>query len=260
MHPILLRLGPLELTSYGALVAAGWLAGITFLSARRARMGLSEQGFWSLIYWLFGGALVGGKLLYLLVELPALLSGELSLVRDLRFGFVFYGGVLGAMAGGAWQARKQGFSFLAVGDHIAAALPLGHAIGRLGCLLAGCCYGRPTSLPWGLALGGDPASSTAPQLWGVPLHPAQLYESAANLAIFGFIAAWALPAVEGGRLKRGTAFLLYLALYGAARFAVELFRFDDRGATLPPLSPSQWLALALSGAAVVTMWRRGVKA
>ena len=139
------------------------------------------------------------------------------------------------------------------------ALCFGHAVGRLGCLAAGCCYGRPTSLPWGIALGGDPASSTPPELWGIPLHPVQLYESLANADIGLFLLTCLLPRARRRELVPGTVFLAYAALYGAARFLIEFFRFDDRGASLPPFSVSQWLALAAVAAAGWLMLRRGVR-
>lgn len=226
MHPILFKAGPLELTSYGAFVAAGYLAAILWLKARRKELGLSEDGFWTLIYALFFGALLGGKLLYMAV------SGEVW--TDPRFGFVFFGGLLGAMGAGLWAARKLRLSYAATADWFGAALPLGHSIGRVGCFMAGCCYGAP-----GVSWTYDGR------------HPTQLYESAANLAIF-FVAARLLRRPH----KPGSVFLAYLGLYAAARFALEFWRADDRGFTVAPFSPSQWIALAVLAASAVVLARR----
>jgi phosphatidylglycerol:prolipoprotein diacylglycerol transferase len=240
-------------------VAAGYLASILWLKTQRLAMGLSEDDFWKLIYAVFFGAIAGGKLLYLAVEYKALLSDPLSLLKGFRYGFVFFGGLLGAMAMGLWAKRAVGFDYLALADYFGTALPLGHALGRLGCLGAGCCYGRPTDLPWGLALGGHRASSTPMELWGIPLHPAQLYESLACLAIFFLLLRWALPRVKAGLWPRGRVFLSYLMLYSAARFFIEFYRFDDRGASPAPFSISQWIALAFlagSGAFLIGRWRR----
>lgn len=259
MHPTLMSLGPLHLSTYGAAVAAGYLASILWLKSRMAVMGLDEKGFWRLIYCLFFGAIAGGKLLYWAVSYREILDGRLSLVADFRFGFVYFGGVLGALAMGCLASRWVGFGFWPASDYVGVALPIGHALGRLGCLGAGCCYGRPTSLPWGIALGGNPASVTPQELWGVPLHPTQLYESAANLAVAWLLFKLLLPRVQRRQLRPGTVFLAYLALYSAARFTIEFFRFDDRGASLPPFSVSQWLALAGIAAAGVVLARRGVR-
>ena len=225
MYPILFKAGPLELTSYGAFVAAGYFAAILWLKRRREAMGLSEDSFWTLIYALFFGALLGGKLLYIAV------SGEVW--TDPRYGFVFFGGLLGSMAAGLWAARKLKLSYAATADWFGAALPLGHAVGRVGCFMAGCCYGAP-----GVSWTYDGR------------HPAQLYESAANLLIF-FTTTRLLRRPH----RPGSVFLAYLALYAAARFVIEFWRGDDRGFTVPPFSPSQWIALAVIVISIV-LWRR----
>ena len=236
MLPVLLRLGPVEVPTYGVLVAAAWLAATQWALSRRAVTGLSEDEAWSVAYWVFGGAFAGGKLLYLVVG-DADWSDPLSV---LRYGFVFYGGLLGALAGGAWLCRRRGWSFLALADHFIVALPLGHAIGRLGCLAAGCCYGSPTSLPWGVSLAG------------AVRHPVQAYEAGLNLGLFAFLAFVAAPRARAERRRPGSVLALYAAVYALIRFAVEFLRDDPRGAW-GPLSPSQWIALGTAAAALA--WR-----
>ena len=240
MHPTLLRLGSFELSTYGVLVAAGYVSAIYWLKARRGEMGLSEDAFWDLIYWLFGGALLGGKLGYVIVE------RDVSLLwHDVRYGFVFYGGFLGSVLAGWIASRRMKFSLAKLADYFGVGLPLGHAIGRLGCLAAGCCYGAHTDLPWGVALAGDPSR-----------HPTQVYESLANFAIAFAVARAGLPRTRDGRWKPGSAFLLYIALYATARFLIEIVRADDRGFTAWGLSPSQWVAAAALVGAGVTAWRK----
>lgn len=247
MFPTLLQVGGFRLATYGVMVAAGYLLGIWWLTRRRTGMGLDEDTFWSLIYWLFAGALIGGKILYLGVEWRALASGELHPLRDLRYGFVFWGGVTGSMVAGLLWCRLRQASFFKLSDYFAVALPMGHALGRLGCLAAGCCGGRPTEMPWGVRFT-HPESLVSPLLAGVPLHPFQLYESAANIA-----AAWVcvkvLGGVEAGRLRPGSGWMAYLGFYGAARFFLETFRGDDRGQGVAGLSPSQAVGLVAMGAA-----------
>lgn len=229
MLPTLLTLGPFSLSTYGVLSAAGYGAAIWWLSKRREAMGLSEDQFWSVVYWLFGGILLGAKLAYVFVERDAAL-----LWTDPRFGFVFYGGVAGAIIAGLIVARREGVDFRRCGDFFGAALPLGHAIGRLGCLAAGCCYGRHTDGWWGLPMAGDPSR-----------HPVQAYESAANLVLF-FFAARAL-----GRHKPGTVLRAVVAAYAVIRFLLEFLRDDPRGAGLLGLSPSQAVAVV----ALLLAWR-----
>lgn len=229
MFPTLLTLGPFSLSTYGVLSAAGYAAAISWLQKRREAMGLTEDGFWSLTYWLFGGILLGAKLAYVLVE------RDLTLLwRDPRYGFVFYGGVFGCVAAALLYRRfRAPFDFRAVADHFAAALPLGHAIGRLGCLAAGCCYGKHTELPWGVAMAGDPSR-----------HPTQVYEALFNLALFFYASRVLIPAKK-------PVLKIVVTLYAAGRFALEFLRDDPRGAGLLGLSPSQAFALL----AVLVVWR-----
>jgi phosphatidylglycerol:prolipoprotein diacylglycerol transferase len=236
MHPILLKLGPLTIPTYGAIVAAGWLAGVRWLVSRRDKLGLSEDEVWTMLYWVFGGAFVGGKVLYYAVINPS--AWEWSL-NSLRYGSVFYGGFIGSLVAGLWLCRRRGWSFVKLSDYAGAACALGHGIGRFGCLAAGCCYGRHTDLPWGIPLAGDPSR-----------HPTQVYEALLNFVLFLFLARVVLPRVESGRWRRGSGIVGYALGYAALRFFVELFRGDDRGGTGAGLSPSQWIAVAVTAAAV----------
>jgi phosphatidylglycerol:prolipoprotein diacylglycerol transferase len=257
MHPILLRLGPLTISTYGFFVACAYLAAILWLKSRSDRMpGMTEDKFWLLIYGLFFGAIMGGKLLFMALEWRSYASGQLRVIADFRYGFVFFGGLLGALGMGALLTRRLKIPFWATADYCGVALPLGHALGRLGCLGAGCCYGKPTMLPWGIALGGSPASSTPVELWGVPLHPTQLYESAANLAIAAYLARRLLPRVERDELPAGTVLLAYVLLYSVARFLIEFLRGDDRGGTMLGLFVSQWIGLVCALVAAVALARR----
>ena len=140
-----------------------------------------------------------------------------------------------------------------VADYIGVALPMGHAVGRWGCLAAGCCYGKPTSLPWGVRFS-NPESLVDPALYGVALHPTQVYESAADVLVAA-LAYQVLLRVEAKRLWTGAAFAFYFASYSCARFFLEGFRGDDRGAGLLGLSPSRALALAVV-ACVGCVWAR----
>lgn len=256
MHPILIRLGPASVSTYGACVAAAYLIGILWLKSQIPFMPrMSEDKFWTMIYGLFFGAIAGGKLLFVALEWRAYWSGELSFFWDFRYGFVFFGGLLGAIAMGFLVARWCDIPYLGVADYFGAALPMGHWLGRLGCLAAGCCYGRPTTLPWGVRVGGSPASSTPQEFWGMPLHPTQVYDALANVAIFVLLLYRMLPLVKKGKLPPGTVFLSYIFLYSVARFFIEFFRGDDRGGSFLGLFISQWIGLACLAVAAAMIVR-----
>ncbi|PCI39854.1 MAG: prolipoprotein diacylglyceryl transferase [Elusimicrobia bacterium] len=244
MFPVLIEIGGFKFATYGLLVASGYLLAIWWLTTERERMGLDEDTFWSLIYTLFFGAIGGGKLLYFIIEWRSLLDGSLHLIRDIRFGFVFFGGLLGACLTGFWWVRKHKTDFMKIGDYFGVALPMGHAVGRLGCFAAGCCAGRPTTLPWGVHFS-HPESLVPASLRSIPLHPTQLYESA-MVAIAAFIALKTIRKVQAGKLPTGSAFAVYIGLYSLTRFANEFLRGDDRGGFFLGMSPSQWISLVVA--------------
>lgn len=249
MHPVLFHLGPSPVGAYGVFVALGYLSGCYFLWRNRERMGMSFWQFWVLMYCIIGGAVLGAKAGFFLVERKLFLEDPWWFVTNGRTGWVFWSGFIGTLV--AAKAYQEGFNafftprkrYLPPADYFGAALPLGHALGRLGCFAQGCCHGRPTMMPWGVSVSN--AGSSLPQsLLGLPLHPVQLYETAGNLMISAAVAWWVLPRIEEGRWRYGTAFFGYIGGYSVMRFALEFFRGDDRGVFLSAaLSPSQWWSL-----------------
>lgn len=254
MFPTLIEIGGFRLAAYGVFVAAGFLAGIAYLSARRRDLGLDEAAFNRLIPGIFLTGMGGGKALYLLIYGGQMRWSAADLAGNLRFGFVYLGGFLAAAGYCAWFARRHGLAFLRLADLAAPALALGHGIGRLGCFAAGCCYGAPTDLPWGIAFR-HPEALVPPHLLGVPLHPTQVYETAGNLALAALLHFQVLPRTRSGEYREGAATLAYFAVYPALRFLIETLRADDRGFYAWGLSVSQWLSLGLLAAAAC-IWRR----
>lgn len=226
--------------AYGAMMALGLLVAGS-LGLRRARKaGLRWEDGLVILACGFGTALLGAAGLYLAVtyspaQLWALIcSGELF--SENRLGLVFYGGLIFALPGawlGARAARAKLPDFVCP---MLPCLPLGHAFGRLGCLLAGCCYGVPTHLPIGVMY--TESYSGVPT--GVALFPVQAVESAALLLIFG-----ALVAYTRRRRRPNRVGALYLLLYAPCRFVLEFFRYDAIRGSFFGLSTSQWLSLAL---------------
>lgn len=244
MHPVLFQIGSFELASYGAMTALGYMAAAFYLLPRLKKINLDKDTFWNLIFIAFMGAIIGAKLLFIIVswhQLGDSLADKLTaIIKDFRYGFVFFGGMIVSVLSLIFYMKKKGLDVLKTSDFMIVALPLGHALGRIGCFLAGCCYGRPTQMPWGVSF--THAKSLVPQeLLGVPLHPTQLYESAANLLLF-----FLLHKLYKKPHKKGSILLMYVACYSLLRFVIEFFRGDFRGAYILGLSPSQIIAVIIS--------------
>lgn len=244
MHPTLLKIGSFELASYGLMTALGYAAACLYLVPRLKKINLDKDTFWNLIFITFMGAIIGAKLLFIILnwnQLGATTAEKIAnIIRDFRYGFVFFGGMIVSVTAVILYMKKKGLAILKTSDFLIVGLPLGHALGRIGCFLAGCCYGRPTQMPWGVTFT-DPHSLVAPELLGVPLHPTQLYESAANLLLF-----FLLHKLYQKPHKDGMILLMYIACYSLLRFVIEFFRGDFRGAFVLGLSPSQCIAILIS--------------
>jgi phosphatidylglycerol---prolipoprotein diacylglyceryl transferase len=179
-------------------------------------------------------------------------------------GLTYYGGLIGA-SGAAWFILKRdGFPFWKAADMAGFAIPLGLAFGRMGCLLAGCCFGSTCTLPWAIAFPGRSAASDeqfrdhllpSADMWSLPVHPTQIYEAVASLAI----AAFCMLFVSPRKRYDGQVFVAFVVLYAAARFLLEFLRRDDRGG-FAGLSTSQGIGLALAAMAVVVHVVRGRQA
>lgn len=247
MQPILLAFGPFKLYGYGAAITLGGALAARLIWTRRRRVGLrDEESYWALMNIAALSGFLGGKILYMLQY--GVREGF-----SLMSGYSAFGGFVSVPLALAAFARWKGISALRLFDYMFAAASFWHAFGRLGCFLAGCCYGKPTELPWGIAFR-DPRSMIPPQLLGVRLHPVQLYEAGADLlvsyALFRLIAL-----CEERGLAPGLPAAVYLAAYGILRSSLELLRAD----TLPLLGPlTQGQALGaglLAASAGLLAWR-----
>jgi phosphatidylglycerol:prolipoprotein diacylglycerol transferase len=234
-------IGPLTLHTYGVVLALAFLAGlwITGRQARRAKLDPTRVTDLA-IYALIAG-LVGAKLLLLALDWRHYSAHPRELLSLFQSAGVFYGGLLGAIPLAWWYTARHKLPIWPVLDVLAPGLALAQSIGRWGCLAAGCCYGKFCSLPWAVVFPAQNVRNldTPP---GKPLHPTQIYESFATLAIF-------LTLIWFARRKRfhGQITAIYLLLYAAARFAIEYFRGDSaRGFVFGRLfSTSQLIALII---------------
>ena len=170
-------------------------------------------------------------------------------------GLTYYGGLVGASIAAWWLLKRDAFPFWKAADMAGITIPLGLAFGRVGCLMAGCCFGASCDLPWAVSFPGrSPASDeqfkdhllASARMWSLPVHPTQVYEAVASLAIAGFCLLWLHPR----KRYDGQVFAASIALYAVARFLLEILRRDDRGG-FAGLSTSQWIGVALVAVAVV---------
>jgi len=254
MYPVLLQLGPITIYSYGVLVATGVLLGIWYASRHAPHAGLNPHNIWNLGIYIVFSAMIVAKvwLIFSAWDYYVANPGEIFSIATLQSGGTFYGGFLGGVLAIFLYTHFQKMPVLPVLDTFAVALPLGHSIGRLGCFAAGCCYGKPTALSWGVTFTNPIAARIAGTPLGVPLYPTQLYEAAAEFLNFLFL-AWL------SKRQRFTGQMLgtYFVLYGIERGAIEFFR-GDPGRTLlfhDSVSLMQLVSIGLILTGAVLWWR-----
>ncbi|MEA3307832.1 MAG: prolipoprotein diacylglyceryl transferase [Elusimicrobiota bacterium] len=246
MHPYLFKIGNFSIPTYGFLVALGYLLGAFYIYKRNKLLNISKEQISDILLFIIIAALLGGKLFYVAIFWNdyglTFFEKALNALKDFRYGFVFYGGLIVSTISTYFYLRKKKINFLAFADIAAPAVVLGHAIGRIGCFFAGCCHGKATDFICAVKFN-NPESLVAPALIGVPIHPTQLYSSAANLIIF-IILHFMLKTSLKNNWKKGLIATSYLLFYSISRFIVEIFRGDARGDFIFAMSPSQVISLA----------------
>lgn len=209
MYPVLFRIGPIQIYSYGVMLALGFLVA-TFLARRRANsIGMDGDAIVDICVFLIVFGLLGARLLYIILNLDYYKSVPLEAVMIWKGGLVWYGGLISAILASVWFLRKKRLPIVKTADLLMPYVALGQAIGRIGCFLNGCCYGKPTSSVLGVSF--NPAQGT--------VHPTQLYESAATFFIYLIL--------RRRKPGDGKTILLYLLFYSAFRFFNEFLRGDN---------------------------------
>lgn len=253
MHKIAFSIGSFEVAWYGVLLAIGFLAGF-WLAARRApRTGVDPNTVYDLIPWLLLGSIAGARTLYVISYWKEDFANqpwwEVLMVR--HGGLVFYGGLIGAIVGVLLFAWKRHINVWRLGDVLTPSIPVGYFFGRFGCLMNGCCYGRPTTLPWGIHFPGQCADwPHGHPSWPNAVHPTQIYDSLLNLGLFAAL-AWLY------RRKKfdGQVFAVYLIAYAILRSIVEVFRGDYPIYYLGGfITPAQLLSVAIIIAGIGLYW------
>jgi phosphatidylglycerol---prolipoprotein diacylglyceryl transferase len=253
LFPKIFSAGDFFLPTYGLLVAGGFLAALWLAGRLARRAGLPGDAVTSLGINSALVGLVGAKLLMLVQDFDYYRANpsEIFSMATLQAGGIFFGGLILALLFAFWDIRRKKLPLLLTLDVFAPALALGHAIGRLGCFAAGCCWGIACDRAWAVTFTNPDAHRLVGVPLGIPLHPTQLYEAAAQFAIFGLTYRW------WGRVHRpGQVMAVYLMLAGAARFGIDFLRAHDEA--LPgggPLSTAQWISVALALAGV-WLWVR----
>jgi phosphatidylglycerol---prolipoprotein diacylglyceryl transferase len=223
MHPILFTLGGIPVFTYGILVATGVLLSLWYGRRRAAAVGISPDKLWSMGVYMVLGALIVAKvwLIFTAWDYYAANPREIFSITMFQSGGTFYGGVVGAIATVILYTHFQKMPMLPTLDICAAALPLGHSLGRIGCFMAGCCFGKPTDVAWGVKFTNPVANQLAGTPLGVHLHPTQLYEAVLEFLNFLFLLWLAKRQRFNGQII-GT----YMILYGVERGILEFFRGD----------------------------------
>ena len=253
MYPELIRIGSFPVNTYGVFLAIAFLCAILISTRLGERDGLPRQKIYDLSLWMLLAGLVGSKILMLFTE-PEYRENPLQLISldFLRSGGVWYGGLLGGVIAGYLLMKRYQLPWWKTADAFAPGLAVGNFFGRQGCFAAGCCWGKPTTLPWGVKF-----TELGHEITGVPtdtyLHPTQLYESFAMLLVFFFL-LW----LHKRKRFSGQVILAYALLYSIIRFAIEFVRDDPRGdifglTTLTGLSTSQMISLIIAISALIAL-------
>ena len=249
MHPVLFEFAGLTIYSYGVLLAAAYLLGLQFALMRARTRGLDPQRVMDLGIWIIISALLGAKLLLLVVDFRQFTANPRDLLGLARSGGVFYGGLIAAVAVALVYMRRHKLPLWTTTDVFAPGIALGHIVGRLGCLLAGCCFGKPADVPWAITFTDPAAMANVGTPLGVPLHPTQLYEAGAEALILIFLLWWE----RRGRGFPGRTFWSYMLLYGVSRFVIEFYRGDSRGMVFDAMSTSQFVSVLLVPLSIVML-------
>lgn len=219
MHPVFFKIGSIEIKYYGLLIAAAFIAGTLLGERESQRRGFAPGYVYGFLTYLLLAAIAGARLYYIIFSEPVwFITHPFEIIAIWKGGLALHGGIIGGLLSGIYYCKKKGLPVWQFADILAPSVILGDVVGRVGCTLNGCCYGKPTDLPWGF-LYTDP-NSQAPL--GIPLHPTQIYEIILGLILFS--------GLYFGRKRikfDGQLFLTYLMGYGIIRFFIEFFRGDS---------------------------------
>lgn len=232
MKPVLFKIFGLDIYGYGLMIAIGIIAGILLLSYRAKKKGYDEDSILNMAIFAVIGGILGGKILYLITDYKVIAEDPSIIIKNFGEGFVVYGSIIGGAIAVYFYCKNKKWDMWSIVDLVIPSVALGQAFGRIGCFLAGCCYGAVTNCPISVEFHNSPFAP-----FGVHLHPTQLYSSAFNFLLTIFL-LW----YDKNKKREGRTFALYLIIYSIGRFFVEFIRDDPRG-NVGILSTSQFIAI-----------------
>lgn len=253
MYSEIAHWGIFHLRSYGLALAVAFLVG-TWLGLKEARrFGMDEDKFLTVILFTLIGSVFGARILYVMEHIADYRGQWSSVLALWQGGLTLYGGIIAGTIVGLWMAKRQGLVVWRVADALAPSIVIGTAFGRVGCFLNGCCYGRPTKLPWGVVY--PPDSFPGLEFGATPIHPSQIYFSLASLALFAVVWAVRKRAVVPGVLFWGT-----ISAYSLMRIPLDFTRAYEPGTVVARLgsldiTESQLVSLTLALFALLMMMR-----
>jgi phosphatidylglycerol:prolipoprotein diacylglycerol transferase len=259
VHQTAFRIGDMDIAWYGICLAVGFMLGLWTAGRRGMRIGLNAEDISNLMIWMFIGGVVGGKALFLINHWEEFQNSKNSM-QMLRSGWVFHGSLIGACIGIWIFIRRKGMPLWATFDALAPSFALGHAIGRIGCFMNGCCFGKTCELPWAVQF----PAGTMPHSHHLSIeiieptaklsafvHPSQMYEFILNIMFYAFL-AWLFRR----RKFDGQIFAAYLLGYAVIRFGIEFARADDRGwLWFSSLTSGQGISILLLGLGAFIWWK-----
>jgi len=261
MYPVLWdlhlgKLGDFTLGTYGLFYAVAFLVAVRVSMAYARREGIDPTRMIDLGIWTLLAGIIGAKLLLVLVELPYYMHHWREIFYNWRSAGVFYGGFLLASLTGLWYVRRNRLPLARTADAAAPGIALAQAIGRLGCLSAGCCYGKASDVSWALTFVDPRAHELTGVTLAVPLHPTQIYHGVADLALFILLAG-----LYPRKRVPGTLFWTYVLAYAVLRFAIEFTRGDYRGEVFGGLlSTSQLIGIVSAAVSIFFLLRLRLRA
>ncbi len=250
MYPVLLKIGPIPIHTYGFMIAIGFLVAVYVIRTLAARSKLDVDRTLDLTFWSLLVGFAGARALFVFTQFDRYISDPLGVFKIWEGGLVFLGGPIAVLPFAIWYVKKFRIPTWRTFDCMIPGLVIAHMFGRFGCVAAGCCYGRPTGETWGFKFHSD---LVEPGLHGIPLHPVQMYEASALFILFS-----GLIYLHRKKLFDGQVVLTYFMAYPIIRSVVETFRGDlVRGFVIDGLlSTSQFLSgLVLIGASGFLVYR-----
>ena len=250
MHPILFKVWGLTIHSYGFMIALGFFLAVGVAKHLARKSHIDEKKIVDLSFWLLFYGFIGSRILFVFTRLDYFSTDPIAIIRFWEGGFVFLGGLIGALICSIYFVKKYNMSIWKTADVGFPALVVGHIFGRGGCFFAGCCHGLPTEMPWGMRFY---SSLVDPKYVGIPIHPTQLYEAFSLALIFVLLYVTFLRKRFDGQVA-----LTYLIVYPIVRSVIEVFRGDKiRGFVIDGwVSTSQFISIIILIVSLVVLIKR----